>query len=153
MKTTNKTVLAALLAALAVGPAFADKGGNGKGKHEGKHGGEHHAYVQRHDDDRGGKHARRYHDDHVRHDTRVMGNAGCPPGLAKKNNGCLPPGQAKKLAVGQPLPHGAYHGVPNNVLATLPPPPAGYRYAVYNNQVVLVSGSNIVVDILRSLIG
>lgn len=27
---------------------------------------------------------------------------GCPPGLAKKNNGCLPPGQAKKL-VGSPL--------------------------------------------------
>ncbi|WP_300975424.1 hypothetical protein [Sphingomonas sp. LHG3406-1] len=26
---------------------------------------------------------------------------GCPPGLAKKNNGCLPPGQAKKLGVGQ----------------------------------------------------
>ena len=23
---------------------------------------------------------------------------GCPPGLAKKNNGCLPPGQAKKIA-------------------------------------------------------
>lgn len=26
---------------------------------------------------------------------------GCPPGLAKKNNGCLPPGQAKKLGRGQ----------------------------------------------------
>ena len=26
---------------------------------------------------------------------------GCPPGLAKKNNGCLPPGQAKKLRIGQ----------------------------------------------------
>jgi len=26
---------------------------------------------------------------------------GCPPGLAKKNNGCLPPGQAKKrLGIG-----------------------------------------------------
>ena len=25
---------------------------------------------------------------------------GCPPGLAKKGNGCLPPGQAKKLGVG-----------------------------------------------------
>ena len=24
------------------------------------------------------------------------GVGGCPPGLAKKNNGCLPPGQAKK---------------------------------------------------------
>lgn len=29
------------------------------------------------------------------------GMGGCPPGLAKKNNGCLPPGQAKKLNVGQ----------------------------------------------------
>lgn len=25
------------------------------------------------------------------------GIGGCPPGLAKKHNGCLPPGQAKKL--------------------------------------------------------
>lgn len=24
-------------------------------------------------------------------------NKGCPPGLAKKQNGCLPPGQAKKI--------------------------------------------------------
>src|SRR5262245_27777442 len=29
----------------------------------------------------------------------------CPPGLAKKGNGCLPPGQAKNLyVIGQPLP-------------------------------------------------
>ncbi len=27
----------------------------------------------------------------------AYGADGCPPGLAKKNNGCLPPGQAKKL--------------------------------------------------------
>ena len=26
-----------------------------------------------------------------------FGRNGCPPGLAKKNNGCLPPGQAKKM--------------------------------------------------------
>ena len=25
------------------------------------------------------------------------GAGGCPPGLLKKNNGCMPPGQAKKL--------------------------------------------------------
>jgi hypothetical protein len=25
------------------------------------------------------------------------GRGGCPPGLAKKHNGCMPPGQAKKL--------------------------------------------------------
>jgi hypothetical protein len=26
---------------------------------------------------------------------------GCPPGLAKKHNGCMPPGQARKLGRGQ----------------------------------------------------
>ena len=30
------------------------------------------------------------------------GVGGCPPGLAKKNNGCMPPGQAAKF-IGQPL--------------------------------------------------
>ncbi|MFL6759195.1 hypothetical protein [Sphingomonas sp.] len=29
------------------------------------------------------------------------GGGGCPPGLAKKHNGCMPPGQARKLARGQ----------------------------------------------------
>jgi hypothetical protein len=29
------------------------------------------------------------------------GAGGCPPGLAKKHNGCMPPGQAKKLYRGQ----------------------------------------------------
>jgi hypothetical protein len=29
------------------------------------------------------------------------GRGGCPPGLAKKHNGCMPPGQAKKLYRGQ----------------------------------------------------
>ena len=29
------------------------------------------------------------------------GHGGCPPGLAKKHNGCMPPGQARKLARGQ----------------------------------------------------
>ena len=29
------------------------------------------------------------------------GVGGCPPGLAKKHNGCMPPGQAKKLYRGE----------------------------------------------------
>jgi hypothetical protein len=28
----------------------------------------------------------------------------CPPGLAKKHNGCMPPGQAKKWQIGHQLP-------------------------------------------------
>lgn len=134
---TNKTLLAVLLAAFATAPVLAKDGhGHGKG-HGGKDRGEHHVRI-----DRG-------HDHYA--------YAGCPPGLAKKNNGCLPPGQAKKqgyAVVGQPLPYGAVYTLPRHVRSTLPPPPAGYRYAVVNNQVVLVSDANIVVDIvLRSLFG
>eukprot|EP01136_Pigoraptor_vietnamica_P004541 Opistho-1_new@34966 len=40
----------------------------------------------------------------------------CPPGLAKKNNGCMPPGQAKKWRVGRPLPSDVvYYPVPSGV--------------------------------------
>ena len=33
----------------------------------------------------------------------VFGSGQCPPGLAKKNNGCMPPGQAKQWARGRAL--------------------------------------------------
>jgi Ni/Co efflux regulator RcnB len=169
MHTRKHTLVAALVATLAVAPALAGPGhgkGHGNDKHEGKHavvqkhGGDRHA---RRDDDRhGDRHARR--DDARRlarndarrfaqSDTRVLGAAGCPPGLAKKDNGCLPPGQAKKLAVGHPIPAGAVYTIPPRVLSTLPAPPVGYRYAIVGNQVVLVSSGDIVVDIIRSLLG
>jgi len=41
------------------------------------------------------------------------GHGGCPPGLAKKHNGCMPPGQAKKMfRVGQryDLAYGSRYG-------------------------------------------
>jgi len=145
MKTSRKTLATALLAALAVTPALADKDGQGHGK--------------RRDDDRDRVvQVERHH--HHRDDRVVLVDPGpprgCPPGLAKKNPPCVPPGQAKKgvAVVGQALPPGAVFVVPQPVLATLPPPPPGYRYAVVNNQVVLVSGANIVVEIvLRNLFG
>jgi len=34
---------------------------------------------------------------HGHHDRSGYGNRDCPRGLAKKHNGCLPPGQARKL--------------------------------------------------------
>ena len=152
MNTSRKTLVAGLLAVMAVAPAFADKGGHGKG------GG--------HDDDQDrvvqverGDHDRR--DDRYRGDERVVQHepsqgGGCPPGLAKKHNGCMPPGQARKydrVIVGERLPPGAIYTVPRPVLSTLPPPPHGYRYAVVRNQVVLVSRGDIVVDILLNLTG
>ena len=49
------------------------------------------------------------------------GVGGCPPGLAKKGNGCMPPGQAKKLYnIGQrfPLNYGnrwSYNQIPYDI--------------------------------------
>ncbi|HEY5724068.1 MAG TPA: hypothetical protein VIT45_17300 [Allosphingosinicella sp.] len=44
------------------------------------------------------------------HHATHAGAHGCPPGLAKKRNGCLPPGQARKLfGVGQRIPTGYRH--------------------------------------------
>lgn len=46
----------------------------------------------------------KHHGKHNSHGQQAMGwgAGGCPPGLAKKNNGCLPPGIAKKrFNVGQ----------------------------------------------------
>ena len=44
-----------------------------------------------------------------------------PPGLAKKRNGWLPPGQAKKWRRGHPLPADQrYHDLPRNILLRPP---------------------------------
>ena len=64
--------------------------------------------------------------DHANHGKGTMygyGKGGCPPGLAKKNNGCMPPGQLKKLyGNGQVLPMSygnqwAYNQIPYDLRA------------------------------------
>jgi Ni/Co efflux regulator RcnB len=75
---------------------------------------------------------------------------GCPPGLAKKNNGCMPPGQARHWAIGQPIPRGVtVYAVPQPVLVQLPAPPYGYRYVRLGGDIVLVQArNNLVIDII-----
>ena len=65
----------------------------------------------------------------------------CPPGLAKKNNGCLPPGQAKKLwAIGQPLPGTVvFYPLPGPLLMQLTPAPTGYQYVRVTNDILLMA--------------
>jgi hypothetical protein len=76
-------ILIASAAALGfTGPVLADPGhgrGNGNGNGQGW--------------DRG--------DNHDRGDAYGYGRGRCPPGLAKKHNGCMAPGQARRLARGQ----------------------------------------------------
>ena len=70
----------------------------------------------------------------------------CPPGLAKKNNGCLPPGQAKKIfAQGQRIPAGYnfftdYNDIPVRYRDDIPEMyrTGDYRYIYRDNRVYVV---------------
>jgi hypothetical protein len=78
----------------------------------------------------------------------------CPPGLAKKNNGCLPPGQAKKMwVIGQPLPANVvYYPLPPVLLGQLSPAPAGYQYVQVANDILLMAvGTRLIASALADL--
>ncbi len=84
----------------------------------------------------------------------TQGRSGkCPPGLAKKHNGCQPPGQAKKWQLGRPLERDVvFYPVPNAVVVRIGVPPAGYRYVRVLNDILLVAiASNVVVDAIEDL--
>ncbi len=155
-----------LAAVLAVGPALAkndDGPGRGHGHGHGKD--RHEKHGRREGGDRAGRSEARqarvgaFFTDRDRDNARRYyaqqygGRGNCPPGLAKKNNGCLPPGQAKKYVVGQPLPAGAVvYPVPPAVLVTLPPPPVGHKYVRMAADILLIAvGTSLVVDGISDL--
>ena len=78
----------------------------------------------------------------------------CPPGLAKKNNGCLPPGQAKRVwNMGEPLPRQvAYYPLPRELYARLTPPPYGYQYVRVDNDILLMmTATRLIAGVLGNL--
>jgi Ni/Co efflux regulator RcnB len=77
----------------------------------------------------------------------------CPPGLAKKNNGCMPPGQAKKWSKGRPLPRDVvYYDVPAQLVVRLGAPPAGHKYVRVAADILLIAvGTSMVVDAITDL--
>lgn len=157
---------------LAAGPALADKhGGHGHGDH-----GDRQEYGDRGGDERGhghGKHGGGDHGDHggrnwhegdryFNDDNRAYLNSyyateyshgRCPPGLAKKHNGCMPPGHARQWAVGQPLPRGViYAPLPAAVVTRIGPPPSGYRYVQVAGDVLMIAvGTSMVMDAIQDL--
>lgn len=91
---------------------------------------------------------RRRVEDYYRNEYR---SGRCPPGLDRKNNGCLPPGQAKRnWASGQHLPPDlAYHDVPRPLYDVLSPPPYGYRYVqVYGDVLLIEVATRLVIDLV-----
>lgn len=85
--------------------------------------------------------------DRERNAVRNYYGSNCPPGLAKKNNGCLPPGQAKKrYAVGKRVPDGVEIVIlPNEVIVNLPPLPHGYGYRMIDGDLVVVAIATLVI--------
>ncbi len=77
----------------------------------------------------------------------------CPPGLAKKSNGCMPPGQAKKWAMGKSLPRDVvFYDLPPRLVVQLGVPPAGHRYVRVASDILLIAvGTAMVVDAIEDL--
>ena len=77
----------------------------------------------------------------------------CPPGLAKKANGCLPPGQAKKWQLGHVLPRDViYYAVPPAVLVQLGSPPSGHKFVRVAGDILLIAmGTGMVIDAIQDL--
>ncbi|MBA2964061.1 MULTISPECIES: RcnB family protein [Ramlibacter] len=159
MTLAGRALAAALAFTLASGPVLADKGGK-HDKHEHKHKHDHDDDHHGHDHDRRDPRVGGYFVDHDRvvvrtyYETEYRGGRHCPPGLAKKHNGCMPPGQAKKVyMVGQPLPTSVvYYPVPQPVLVQLPPPPPQHKYVRIAGDILLIAvGSSMVVDALGDI--
>jgi Ni/Co efflux regulator RcnB len=158
----------------AAAPALADKpAGKGKGKEEqvdrrdeqkserhDEQKGERREYDKKSragGDDRSAAQRRHFEDQHrvaVReYYTEQFRGGRCPPGLAKKNNGCMPPGQAKKWQMGRPLPRDVvYYQVPQELVARIGPPPSGYRYVRVASDILMIAiATGLVVDAIDDL--
>jgi Ni/Co efflux regulator RcnB len=144
MQLFTKTLLtfsAAVMLGIALSTGAYAKGGphekhhkgHAKHEHSHKHGGK-------------GKHSAR-DGAHItislqdrRHIRSYLSSHHCPPGLAKKHNGCLPPGHAKRYMIGQPLPAAiAYYPIPHDLLVQLEPVPVGYEYVRVDRDILLIS--------------
>ncbi len=141
-------------------PVFADPpGGFQHGKHDEHDQDDEHAQgrghgheAKRHEhegrefQDRDRRAVRAYFDEYAR-------RGKCPPGLAKKHNGCLPPGQEKHWRIGAPLPRDVqYYSLPSALVVQLTPPPVGYRYVrVASDILMIATGTGMVAAAIEDL--
>jgi hypothetical protein len=135
--------------AIAEPPPWA---GKGKGRDNGEERDDHRAGV--------GENASEQHFSHVHrvavHDYynhEFQGRGKCPPGLAKKHNGCMPPGQARKWQMGQPLPSDVVvYPIPHTLEVKIGLPPAGYKYVRVASDILMIAvGSSVVADAIKDL--
>lgn len=161
-KSFFRLIAFGIILALVAGGAFADKpswAGNGKhkeekGRYEEKGGRD----KDRDDDRRSGSVAFSFGTDDRRIVSEYYGTqmhkGKCPPGLAKKKNGCLPPGQAKKWKKGRPLAKDIkYYELPKELRVRLPAPPPNHRYVQVAGDILLIAvGTSMVIDAIEDIL-
>jgi Ni/Co efflux regulator RcnB len=88
---------------------------------------------------------REYYSEHYR-------SGRCPPGLARKNNYCMPPGQERRWNVGYALPRDViYYSVPPALVVQLGRPAYGYRYVRVAGDILLIAlATGLVVDAIQN---
>jgi Ni/Co efflux regulator RcnB len=157
----------AVIGVLVASPVMAEKGG----KHQGQDRRDDQRGEQRDDrgegkrdqgkgNDRPDKEARGHFEQQHRAAVREyygkdFSRGRCPPGLAKKHNGCMPPGQAKKWQIGHSLPRDViFYRVPQPLVVQIGQPPAGYRYVRVASDILMIAiGTGMVVDAIQDLGG
>jgi Ni/Co efflux regulator RcnB len=153
---------------LAAGPAFAEKpawAGDGKGDKGGrKEQRDNQNNRQQGGNEKSRDHAKPAMGGHFDEHNRVVvrdyyqeqfRSGRCPPGLRKKHNGCMPPGQAKKWQLGRPLPRDViFYDVPPALIVQLGQPPARHRYVRVASDILLIAiGTGMVIDAIQDING
>tara|TARA_R110002153_G_scaffold107109_4_gene246896 strand:+ start:62650 stop:63144 length:495 start_codon:yes stop_codon:yes gene_type:complete len=147
------------ISALVSSPAFGKKpdvqGDNDKQHPSHQHKESSSGHQEKHDDNK----SRMYFNDerlqHIRHyysESKQRGKH-CPPGLAKKNNHCQPPGHEKRWHKGERLSRDVvYYDLPYPLLVELGHVPAGQKIVRVGRDVLLISiGTGMVLDALQNI--
>jgi Ni/Co efflux regulator RcnB len=139
------------VAVMTGGPAFAEKpsepGNSGAKKSQSDNSGGASTHHDSKDSDDYFNSARRSLITNYYTNSAKSGN--CPPGLAKKNNGCQPPGQLQKWQRGNTLPGNVpYYDLPAALIAELGRTPEGAKIVQVGTAVLLVSiATGIILDV------
>ena len=162
--------------ALADKPEWAGRGDDGDGEKSYKHGNKHRQGEDREGDDDDRSERYRNHDRYQTNGGNIEISIGgyfgetqrtetreyyrervrsghCPPGLAKKRNGCMPPGHSREWVIGETLPQDVkYVPIDPAIKIRLGIPPAGHQFVRVASDILLIAvGTGLVVDAIQDL--
>jgi hypothetical protein len=148
MRKNTQAALLLIAGLLGAGVAFAAQNEQGRGRDENRR-----SRIENAAAEQNGRFEERQRAVAVEYFSRQAAAGRCPPGLARKGNGCNPPGQVRQWQIGRPLPADVtWYELERDLLDQLGQAPAGYRYAGLDNDILLLElGTMVVVDAIHAL--